>query len=54
MGLHSVLKHIVRNDAIRIDPPEIYNMRIIALACSVRQDKPHLFANIVPCIHFYA
>ena len=35
MGLYYVLKRIVRNDAIKVDPPEIYNSRIIALACSV-------------------
>lgn len=34
--LHSVLRRIVRNDAIRVDPPEIYNWRILALAASVR------------------
>ncbi|KFH46635.1 quinate permease-like protein [Hapsidospora chrysogenum ATCC 11550] len=32
--LHSVLRRIVRNDAIRVDPPEVYNWRILALAAS--------------------
>lgn len=35
MWLHSVLRRIVRNDAIHIDPPEIYNWRVLALAASV-------------------
>lgn len=35
MWLHSVLRRIVRNDAIRVDPPEIYNWRVLALAASV-------------------
>ncbi|KAL1849121.1 hypothetical protein VTK73DRAFT_9963 [Phialemonium thermophilum] len=34
MTIHSVLRRVVRNDAVRVDPPEIYNWRIIALACS--------------------
>lgn len=36
MWLHSVLRRIVRNDAIRVDPPEVYNWRVMALAASVR------------------
>ena len=35
MSLHSVLRRIVRNEAIRVDPPEIYNWRVLALASSV-------------------
>lgn len=41
MGLYYVLKRIIRNDAIKVDPPEIYNMRIIALACSVSNVSPY-------------
>jgi hypothetical protein len=41
LTLHSVLRRIVRNDAIRVDPPEVYNWRVLALAASVR----HLFLN---------
>lgn len=36
MTIHSVLRRTVRNDAIRLDPPEIYNWRVLALAASVR------------------
>ncbi|CAO2658482.1 Nn.00g062050.m01.CDS01 [Neocucurbitaria sp. VM-36] len=32
MGLDSILRRVVRNEAIRIDPPEVYNWRIVALA----------------------
>ncbi|CAM1510822.1 Fc.00g083350.m01.CDS01 [Cosmosporella sp. VM-42] len=34
MSIHSLLRRIVRNDAIRVDPPEIYNWRVVALATS--------------------
>ncbi|RDL34803.1 Uncharacterized protein BP5553_07931 [Venustampulla echinocandica] len=34
MTIYSILRHVVRNDAIRIDPPEVYNWRILALASS--------------------
>ncbi|KAF7551242.1 hypothetical protein G7Z17_g5164 [Cylindrodendrum hubeiense] len=34
MTFHSVLRRVVRNDAIRVDPPEIYNWRVLALATS--------------------
>jgi hypothetical protein len=35
MTIHAVLRRIVRNDAIRVDPPEVYNWRVLALAASV-------------------
>lgn len=35
MGIDSILRRVVRNEAIRIDPPEIYNWRIVALAGAV-------------------
>lgn len=35
MTIYSVLRHIVRNDAIRVDPPEVYNWRVLALTASV-------------------
>ncbi|KIW47273.1 uncharacterized protein PV06_02856 [Exophiala oligosperma] len=34
MTIYSVLRHIVRNDAIRVDPPEVYNWRVLALTAS--------------------
>jgi hypothetical protein len=54
MSLYNVLKRIIRNDAIKVDPPEIYNMRIIALACSVNNIfSLHCNArtNAVKCRH---
>ena len=35
MGIDSILRRVIRNEAIRIDPPEIYNWRIVALAGAV-------------------
>lgn len=35
MTIYGVLRRIVRNDAIRVDPPEVYNWRVLALAASV-------------------
>jgi hypothetical protein len=35
MTIHGMFRRIVRNDAIRVDPPEIYNWRVIALTASV-------------------
>ncbi|KAF4467490.1 quinate transport [Fusarium albosuccineum] len=32
--LHSMLRRIVRNDAIHVDPPEVYNWRVLTLAAS--------------------
>ncbi|KAI1625636.1 MFS transporter [Exophiala viscosa] len=34
MTIYSVLRRIVRNDAIRVDPPEVYNWRVLALTAS--------------------
>jgi sugar porter (SP) family MFS transporter len=34
MTIHGVLRRVVRNDAIKVDPPEIYNWRVLALAAS--------------------
>lgn len=36
MTIHGMFRRIVRNDAIHVDPPEIYNWRVIALTASVR------------------
>jgi hypothetical protein len=33
--IYSLLKRVVRNDAVRVDPPEIYNWRVLTLAASV-------------------
>lgn len=30
------LQYIIRNDAMKTDPHEIYNWRVFALACAVR------------------
>ena len=29
-----ILRYIVRNDAMKVDPPEVYNWRVFALACA--------------------
>ncbi|KAF5017326.1 hypothetical protein F66182_10755 [Fusarium sp. NRRL 66182] len=34
MTIHGLFRRIVRNDAIHVDPPEIYNWRVIALTAS--------------------
>ncbi|KAM0342581.1 hypothetical protein ACHAPU_009436 [Fusarium lateritium] len=34
MTIHGVFRRIVRNEAIHVDPPEIYNWRVIALTAS--------------------
>lgn len=34
MTIHGLFKRIVRNEAIHIDPPEVYNWRVLALAAS--------------------
>jgi sugar porter (SP) family MFS transporter len=34
MTIHGVLRRVVRNDAIKVDPPEVYNWRVLALAAS--------------------
>lgn len=35
MTIHGLFRRIVRNEAIKVDPPEVYNWRVIALAASV-------------------
>ena len=35
MTIHGVLRRVVRNDAIKVDPPEVYNWRIYAFAIIV-------------------
>jgi hypothetical protein len=35
MGGYTILRRIVRNDAIHLDPPEVYNWRVFALAAAV-------------------
>jgi len=35
-GGYRILRRIVRNDAINLDPPEVYNWRVFALAAAVR------------------
>ena len=42
MTIHGLFRRIVRNDAIHIDPPEIYNWRVLALAASVHSTAPSL------------
>jgi hypothetical protein len=32
----SFIRKVVRNDAIKLDPPEVYNWRVFAIACAVR------------------
>jgi hypothetical protein len=32
----SFIKRVVHNDAIKLDPPEVYNWRVFALAAAVR------------------
>lgn len=39
MGL---LQKVVKNDAMRTDPPEIYGWRVFALACSGKAPIPPL------------
>lgn len=34
-AIHALFRRIVRNDAIAVDPPEVYNWRVLALAASV-------------------
>lgn len=50
MTVYGVLRRIVRNDAIRVDPPEIYNWRVMAVAASVSTTvqvfKSHLVASM--------
>ena len=29
-----ILERIVRNDAMKVDPPEVYNWRVFLLACA--------------------
>lgn len=43
MTIHGVLRRVVRNDAIKVDPPEIYNWRVLALAASVCS---HLYIGV--------
>ena len=39
------LQRVVRNDAMRVDPPEIYSWRVLMLACSVC----HLYPKVEEC-----
>ncbi|KAL2108123.1 hypothetical protein VUR80DRAFT_4241 [Thermomyces stellatus] len=48
MWLHSVLRRIVRNDAIRVGPPEVYNWRVMALAASDHFPNWTLVSSGVP------
>lgn len=34
--LYGFLKRVIKNDAIHLDPPEVYNWRVFALAAAVR------------------
>jgi hypothetical protein len=43
--LYRVLKRIIRNDKFALDPPEIYNGRVFALAAAVSDHCTHLLAN---------
>ena len=40
MGL---LQLIVRNESMKIDPPEVYNWRVFLFACAVRQHFVAIF-----------
>lgn len=31
---YNILAKLVRNDAMKVDPPEIYNLRVLLLACA--------------------
>lgn len=46
MTIHGMFRRIVRNDAILVDPPEIYNWRVIALTASVSPRSP-IYHNIL-------
>lgn len=36
MGVgYEFVRHVVRNKAAKLDPPEVYNWRVVALACAV-------------------
>jgi hypothetical protein len=39
--LYSFLKRVIKNDAIHLDPPQVYNWRVFALAASVRIIRRH-------------
>ncbi len=45
MAIYNVLSKIIRNDAIKLDPPEVYNWRVFALACAVRESRAEKFAE---------
>lgn len=45
MGAYAVLSKIIRNDAIKLDPPEVYNWRVFAVAAAVRQQSPEKFVE---------
>ncbi len=32
---YNILSKIIRNDAVKLDPPEVYNWRVFALASAV-------------------
>jgi hypothetical protein len=48
MTIHGLLRLVIRNDAIKIDPPEIYNWRVIALAASVSISSSYDITLTVP------
>lgn len=39
--LYRTLKRIIRNDKFAVDPPEIYNWRVFALAAAVGEVRCH-------------
>ena len=46
MAAYNVLSKIIRNDAIKLDPPEVYNWRVFALAAAVSQCVPENLAKV--------
>ena len=43
------LKTFVRNDAMKTDPPEIYNWRVLLLACAVSRNFLGLYTRLFGC-----
>ncbi len=35
---YTIVRRVVRNDAVKLDPPEVYNWRVFALAAAVSFD----------------
>ena len=37
---YKILSKLIKNDAIKVDPPEVYNWRVFALAAAVSVPPP--------------